>query len=245
MLRRSVRLFAAVLLAFGLVCAGAGSPGLAKSKKADKKASSKSSKSSKKDKKSSKHERSAKKDKKSGKKDNKKDKKSKKSDRSDDRVAKSSKSSKNNSSVRRGKNDDDDDDTASTRSRRTNAPDASVAKRVVDNADGADDGSGDDTDEPAGPKPANRVVADISPMRVSQIQTALIAKGLLAGPANGVYDQPTFLAMQTFQTRNGWNPVGVPTADSLKALGVPKNSGRAYMTPARVVDATAPTPPQR
>ena len=35
-------------------------------------------------------------------------------------------------------------------------------------------------------------------------------------------------------------PLGVPTADSLKALGVPKNSGRNYMSASRVLESTAP-----
>ena len=235
MLRSTLRLVAAALLAVGLVFAP--SVAGAKSKKSDKKASSRDAK------KGSKHD---KKDKTAKRDKGKKDKKgtSKKDRRSDDRTAKRSKHDHDRTAKvsKRGKNDGDDDDDRSTRARRTAPPSPAVAKRVVDDADAADADDGDEAEEPPGPKPANRIVADMSPVRVTQIQTALISKGLLAGPPNGVYDQPTFQAMAAFQTRNGWNGVGVPTADSLKALGVPKNSGRAFMTPARVVEATAPPP---
>lgn len=238
MVRRFVRLAAAVLLAVGLMFAAPAAGVSAKSKKTEKsssKSGKKSSKSSKKDAKRDK--RAAKKDKKE--KSGTKEKAGKKSKKSE-RVAKSSSRSSDRSATRRGKNEDDEEQP--TRARRTTTGSSDVAKRTVDGFDENDDGSGDEIEEPAGPKPANRVVADISPTRVMQIQGALISKGFLAGPPNGVYDQPTFQAMQAFQTRNGWNPVGVPTADSLKALGVPKNSGRGYMTPGRVVEATAPAP---
>lgn len=158
----------------------------------------------------------------------------KKSKKGDDRASKrkaSSKSSNKTVSRRRGKNDDAD--SRATR-RRREQPRPVVARNV------ADDEEPEEADEPAGPRPANRLVAEITPTRVVQIQSALIQKGLLAGPPSGVYDQATFHAMSSFQSRNGWNANGNPTADALKALGVPKNSGRSLYTPARVVDATAP-----
>ena len=236
MLRSTLRLVAAALLAVGLVFAPSAAG--AKSKKSDKKASSRDAK------KGSKHD---KKDK-TAKKDKDKKGKSKKDSRSDDRTAKRSKHDSDSTAKvsKRGKNDgddDDDDDDRSSRARRTAPPPSqTVAKRTVDDDSADADDDGDEADEPPGPKPANRIVADMSPVRVTQIQTALISKGFLVGPPNGVYDQPTFQAMAAFQARNGWNAVGVPTADSLKALGVPKTSGRTYMTPSRVVEATAPAP---
>jgi hypothetical protein len=157
----------------------------------------------------------------------------KKSQKRDDRASKrkaSSKSSNKTASRRRGKNDDAE--SRATR-RRREQPRPVVARNVADDEP-------DEADEPAGPRPANRLVADIAPTRVVQIQSALIQKGLLAGPPSGVYDQATFQAMAGFQSRNGWNANGNPTADALKALGVPKNSGRSLYTPARVVEATAP-----
>jgi hypothetical protein len=156
-----------------------------------------------------------------------------KSKKRDDRASKrksSAKSPAKSSSRRRGKNDDDD---ARATRRRREQPRPVVARNVSDDED-------EEAEEPAGPRPANRLVADIATTRVVQIQSALIQRGLLAGPPSGVYDQATFQAMAGFQSRNGWNANGNPTAESLKALGVPKNSGRSLSTPARVVEATAP-----
>ena len=62
----------------------------------------------------------------------------------------------------------------------------------------------------------------------------------LVGPPSGVYDHATFDAMSAFQVRKGYKPVGVPTAYSLRDLGVRKNSGYAATSPARVVEATSP-----
>lgn len=228
MLRSTLRLVAAVLLAVGLVCAPPVSlDANAKAKKAAAKTSSK--KSSKKEVKRGKNAKTAKKEKSSKR-------------GSKDRVAKSSKrndrsrATKSTRSTRRGKNDDDNQ---VSRSRRTAPTPAPVAKKTVDSFDG-DDEDAEEAEEPPGPRPANRLVSDISSTRVTQIQAALIQKGFLTGPATGVYDQPTFQAMAAFQSRNGWNPNGNPTADALKALGVPKTSGRPLMTPARMLEATAP-----
>jgi hypothetical protein len=244
MLRRIVRLAAVVILAVGLLCAPPGSGAFAKSKHPQKSSKHESKKGSKKtSKKESKRERREREAK------NKKE-KGRRGRHSEERVSKHSKKRAERERVASAKSSrhrkSEDDDEEPQRARRTaapasTAPKATVAKQSVDQFDD-DDGSGGD-DEPVGPKPANRIVADMSPTRVMQIQTALIGKGLLAGPPNGVYDQSTFQAMAAFQTRNGWSPVGVPTADALKALGVPKNSGRGYMTPGHVVEATAP--PQR
>ncbi len=226
MLRSSLRLVAAVLLAVGLVCAPPVSlDASAKAKKAAAKTSSK--KSSKKEVKRGKSAKTAK-----------KEKSSKRGSR--DRVAKSSKRNdrgRATKSTRRGKNDDNDNQ--ASRSRRTAPTPTPVAKKTVDSFDGDDDDA-EEAEEPPGPRPANRIVAEIASTRVTQIQTALIQKGLLTGPTTGVYDQPTFQAMAAFQSRNGWNPNGNPTADALKALGVPKTSGRPLMTPARMLEATAP-----
>ena len=240
MLGSGLRLAAVALIALGLVFSPMGldtSSAKSKSKtvasKKDKKKDSKKKDSKKKDKKSK-----SKSDKKSVKgKKSKSDKKSKK----DKRAKNDSRSSKRSRS-----RDDDREGRATKPSTNTHASSRAIepvaAKRSGSNepnyvSSGGE--SSDETEEPDLPKPANRVVADMSSTRVVEIQTALIKQGFLAGPANGVYDQPTFAAMQAFQSRNGWNPVGVPTADSLKKLGVPKNSGRAYPSPSRVVDETA------
>lgn len=245
MIRNVFGRIAVVMLVLGLAFApvGVGSA-LAKSKKSE---SSKSSKKDKKDKgkkdkgkkdkkgAKSKKDKKGKADKKSGKKD-KSDKKSKKKGEpvASKRTARPAPAPVATSSSRRGKNEDS--------YIATNSTTTASGKRQPEPTYVSNGEDSDEADEPDLPKPANRVVADISSNRVTQIQAALIKQGLLVGPPNGVYDQATFSAMATFQTRNGWNPVGVPTATSLKALGVPKNSGRNYPTPSRVVDETAPTP---
>lgn len=214
MFRRTARVVAVVFVVVGLLFAmpydSSAAPKKSKKTAAASKKSSKSKKDSKRGKKADKRSSSKKSS-------------SKRSKR--DTVARSKKSSR---STR--------DDRTSSRKRRETSRDV-VSRKVTLDED--DDGTGDDA-EPDAPKPANRLVADIATGRVIQIQNALIQKGLLVGPPTGVYDQPTFQAMASFQTRNGWNGVGYPTADSLKALGVPKNSGHGLYTPARVVEATAP-----
>lgn len=229
-----MRLLLALVLSAGLLALPSAQPtanaktkkSSSSSKKADKKTSSKSNKS-----KSKNSKDTAKKSSKSSKKDK----------RGKDRVATvKRRDNRSASSKRRGKNEDDDNAGRSRRASNTSNATAST-RRVMESGDSSADDSDADVEEEAPViRPANRIVADISTARVIQIQNALITKGFLAGPANGVYDQPTFNAMASFQSRNGWNPVGVPTADSLKALGVPKNSGRGFVAPTRVVDMTAP-----
>jgi hypothetical protein len=117
-------------------------------------------------------------------------------------------------------------------------PVARTSRRAPDPMD--DDDSTDE--EPAGPRPANRLVADIAPGRVMEIQNALIKAGVFAGPASGVYDQSTFEAMSAFQIQNKLTATGMPTAEALKALGVRKNSGLAIAVPLTTL-ATTPAGP--
>jgi hypothetical protein len=169
----------------------------------------------------------------SAKKPSKKDSK-KESKKRDDRTAKRKKADTRSRTVAKKSSKKDDDEDARATRRRREQPRPVVASKA------SDVDEEEEAEEPAGPRPANRLVADIAPTRVVQIQNALIQKGLLVGPPTGVYDQATFTAMATFQSRNGWNANGNPTADALKALGVPKNSGRPLYTATRAVDATAP-----
>lgn len=97
-----------------------------------------------------------------------------------------------------------------------------------------------DADQPAGPRPANRLVASIPTPRVMEIQTALQKAGAYSGPIHGVWDQATFEAMTSFQRRHSFGATGMPTAESLKALGVRKNSGIGIQSPAVVLERTAP-----
>jgi hypothetical protein len=211
MYRTSVRLAAALLLAVGLLFSNAPGAGAAARKKPRTEAKASAKKPSKKD----------------SKKESKKE-----SKKRDDRTAKRKKADTRSRTVAKKSSKKDDEDARATR-RRREQPRPVVASK-------ASDVDEEEAEEPAGPRPANRLVADIAPTRVVQIQNALIQKGLLVGPPTGVYDQATFSAMATFQSRNGWNANGNPTADALKALGVPKNSGRPLYTATRAVDATAP-----
>jgi peptidoglycan hydrolase-like protein with peptidoglycan-binding domain len=68
---------------------------------------------------------------------------------------------------------------------------------------------------------------------VLEIQTALIKAGLLAEPASGEYDETTIGAMKRFQIRHGLPASGLPTASTLKVLGVSKNSNDGYSTPVK------------
>lgn len=219
----AARLFAAVVLAAGLVClAPHAAEGQTRSKKqaAAKKAAAKGTK---------------------GKKES-----SKRNDPASKRSkgregAKTARGSKrkpdaraSNSSAKRGKNEGR---TASRDERPRRATAAPAPKRVVAASFDEDDA---EEAEPAGPSPANRLVADIPNARVVEIQNALIKEGLMTGPPTGVYDQATFSAMSAFQVRKGFKPVGVPTASSLRELGVRKSSGTGVTTAARALETTAP-----
>ncbi|MBK6429070.1 MAG: peptidoglycan-binding protein [Blastocatellia bacterium] len=235
MLSRVLSLCAALILAIGM----AGLPAAAKSKKSStpKKTTAKKDTKKKSSKKNS-REASAKKAKKSSKADSRSAKsRSRKVTKKDDRSA------KRVTTPKRGKNEDEEKyapNRSSQRDSRVAASSPVVQPTAVIAGGGATFIEGEDPDAPPAPRPANRIVSDIAPARVIQIQNALISQGLMTGPANGVYDQATFNAMSSFQSRKGYKPLGVPTADSLKALGVPKNSGRNYMSASRVLESTAP-----
>jgi peptidoglycan hydrolase-like protein with peptidoglycan-binding domain len=66
---------------------------------------------------------------------------------------------------------------------------------------------------------------------VTEIQSALIKLGYLEGPASGEYNDATVAAMKQFQTDNRLSATGLPSAHSLKRLGVSKRSGDGYAAP--------------
>jgi peptidoglycan hydrolase-like protein with peptidoglycan-binding domain len=81
-------------------------------------------------------------------------------------------------------------------------------------------------------------VSGIPTERVVEIQEALIKQGYLAAPASGTYDQDTIAAMKAFQESNKLSRTGMPSAHSLKKLGVAKQSKDGYAVPVnRVSDA--------
>jgi hypothetical protein len=174
---------------------------------------------------------------------------SKKTTKKSNKTTKSAKRSNDRASARAGKRSKN---AGSDRiSRRAGRPERRPAQKVIERQSVAktpvrDDRDRDDveelrSDEPAPPRPANRLVAEIAPGRVFEIQNALIKAGAFAGPASGVYDQATFEAMTSFQSRRGFGATGMPTAEALKALGVRKNSGLGISTPAGVLQSTAPS----
>ena len=67
--------------------------------------------------------------------------------------------------------------------------------------------------------------------RVTEIQRALIKEGYLEGQATGQYDDATIAAMKQFQTDNGFPASGLPSAYTLKKLGVSKRSNDGYAVP--------------
>ncbi len=65
-----------------------------------------------------------------------------------------------------------------------------------------------------------RIEVEIDSVRVTQIQQALVARGLLTGEPSGIYDEATFEAMRQFQGAQKIDVTGYPTAHSLKRLGL-------------------------
>lgn len=60
----------------------------------------------------------------------------------------------------------------------------------------------------------------IPPERVSEIQTALAKRGYFSGTPNGRYDDSTKDAMRRFQADNNLTVSGLPSARTLKLLGL-------------------------
>lgn len=84
--------------------------------------------------------------------------------------------------------------------------------------------------------PAPRPVASgISTERANEIQEALIKLGYLEGPASGQYDEKTSEAMKQFQGANKLPTTGLPSAHTLKRLGVSKRSSDGYAVPVKSV----------
>jgi peptidoglycan hydrolase-like protein with peptidoglycan-binding domain len=79
--------------------------------------------------------------------------------------------------------------------------------------------------------------------RVTEIQNALIKSGYLAGPASGQYDDATSSAMRRFQSANGMQATGLPSAAALKRLGVSKGSNDGYAVPIKSATQRDSSPP--
>jgi hypothetical protein len=87
-------------------------------------------------------------------------------------------------------------------------------------------------------RPASGIPAE----RVTEIQNALIKGGYLSGPASGQYDDATSSAMRRFQSANGMQATGSPSAASLKRLGVAKGSNDGYAVPIKSATQRESTP---
>ena len=69
--------------------------------------------------------------------------------------------------------------------------------------------------------------------RVVEIQNALIKAGYISGTPSGEYDNSTVEAMKQFQSDNGLDKTGRPSAHSLKKLGVTKRANDGYAVPVK------------
>jgi murein L,D-transpeptidase YcbB/YkuD len=88
-----------------------------------------------------------------------------------------------------------------------------------------------ETQEAAAAAAPRTVASGISADRVAEIQAALIRAGHFEGPATGQYDEATAGAMKRFQVANGLPATGMPSAHTLKKLGVSKRSNDGYAVP--------------
>jgi hypothetical protein len=88
----------------------------------------------------------------------------------------------------------------------------------------------------------SRPASGIPTERVTEIQNALIKGGYLSGPASGQYDDATSSAMRRFQSANGMQATGSPSAASLKRLGVAKGSNDGYAVPIKSATQRESTP---
>ena len=86
--------------------------------------------------------------------------------------------------------------------------------------------------------PARPASSGIPSERATEIQRALIKAGYMDGPPSGQYDDATTQAMKQYQSANGLPQTGLPSAPSLKKLGVPKRSSDGYAVPVNTVSET-------
>ena len=84
--------------------------------------------------------------------------------------------------------------------------------------------------------------ASISPERATEIQSALIQRGYLAGEPSGTWDAASVAAMQKLQSDSGWQTKYVPDSRALIKLGLGAGSPSAT-APAANVSSTTPAVP--
>jgi len=79
----------------------------------------------------------------------------------------------------------------------------------------------------------------IEPARVTEIQQALIREHYLTAEASGKWDSTTELAMQKYQSDQGWQTKLMPDSRALKKLGL----GPDYSSAINAKDASFSAPP--
>lgn len=116
--------------------------------------------------------------------------------------------------------------------RRNTSPNrrATVARQPAETRANPAVADADDSDPNAPPLP-RAVAAGITADRVMEIQSALTKAGYYTGEAHGVYDEQTKQAMRQYQQANNLSASGLPSAHTLKKLGVAKRSNSTYATP--------------
>ncbi len=78
-------------------------------------------------------------------------------------------------------------------------------------------------------------IPSMSSERATEIQSALIQRGYLAGEPTGTWDAASYAAMQKMQGDNGWQTKLVPDSRALIKLGLGPNNTAL---------AAAPTSPE-
>ncbi|HEX5735841.1 MAG TPA: peptidoglycan-binding domain-containing protein [Blastocatellia bacterium] len=102
--------------------------------------------------------------------------------------------------------------------------------------------SQDDSQASDAPPAPRSIASGIPPQRVTEIQQALIKHGYLIGPASGLYDENTSQAMKQFQAANKLPTTGLPSAHTLKRLGVAKRSNDGYAVSVKSVSDSEKKP---
>lgn len=95
---------------------------------------------------------------------------------------------------------------------------------------------------------AEHVAADhfgssMSSERATEIQSALIKNGYLAGTPSGTWDASSIAAMQKLQGDNGWQTKLIPDSRALIKLGLGPNSTPSAVAPAPGAVAIVEPPP--
>lgn len=83
-------------------------------------------------------------------------------------------------------------------------------------------------------------IPSMSSERATEIQSALIKQGYLAGEPSGTWDSASAAAMQKLQGDNNWQTKLVPDSRALIKLGLGPGSTPATAAPATMATSTPP-----